>query len=108
MKTIYLAVEVPDDDFERAVDELYVSDSALTRRLEMVLQARFGAMVEPVRNAVMLKIADAQQALDALEERTPGVTGGAFAALETEDGVYDAQAIRALSGALWVVQRHGG
>lgn len=108
MKTVYLAVEVSDDEFERAVDELYVSDSVLTRRLEMVLQARFGAVVEPVRNAVMLKIADAQQALDALEERTPGVTGPGFVALETEDEQWDAQAIRALSGALWVVQRHGG
>lgn len=111
MKTIYLALEVPEGDWQRATDELYVSDSALTRRLEMVLSARFPAIVQPVRNAVMLKIADAVTSRRALQlaAEMAELDGGTGAVLENAMGMAELQqAFGAIDGCLEVISRHGG
>lgn len=112
MKTIYLAVEVPDVEWQRATDELYVSDSALTRRLEMVLGARFAAAVAPVRNAVMLKLGDAvtiRTALQIAAEVVEASGGDGSGVLNDPVDVAElAQAHTAVSASLDVIARHGG
>lgn len=110
MKTLYLGVVVSDADFDRMTDELYVSDSALTRRLEMVLSAKAeGVVVEPVRNAVMLKIGDAMTVRDALKI---AAEAGEAAADSDLEGALDMaelhQAFSAVNGCLEVIHRHGG
>jgi hypothetical protein len=69
MSTLFLALEFPHDaDFEAAAIAAYEPDSAFLKHLELVVQSHFApSMVNPVRDAVILKVADAQTCVAALE-----------------------------------------
>lgn len=99
MKTLYLEVNVPDDDW----DTLTENAQDIARKLEVELVGLgYTAMAQPVRNGVLLKVAQAQRALDALEglDSLPEDYMSALPA--------DHEAAAAIRACLEVIERHGG
>jgi hypothetical protein len=83
MTTLFLALEFPhDEDFEAATAAAYQPDSSFLKHLELVVQSHYApAMVNPVRDGVILKVADARIALYAVQVLT-GILAGAAGTLE--------------------------
>lgn len=104
MKTVYLAVELPDDA-DGAWGLLTTDDSPVVAELESHLCRIFrrqDIILQPMRNGVILKVDQAQRALGALEglESLPEGYMPPFP--------QDYEAMEAIRACLEVIERAGG
>jgi hypothetical protein len=104
MKTLFLALEFPhDEDAEAATRAAYEPDSAFIKHLELVVQSHYApSIVNPVRDGVILKVADAQACVNALEYTWGDDDNDG--APRTEDERWGRETLTTLQRALAVVQ----
>jgi hypothetical protein len=102
MSTLFLALEFPhDEDFDAATAAACEPDSSFIKHLELVVQSHFApAIVNPVRDGVILKVADAQTCAAALEY----MGGDEDGPPQTEDERWARETLTTIQRALAVIQ----